>query len=67
MAGMMIDQTDNGVIAAHIARGGGAAIVGLVVAAIVFLALLLVFGEEMFGDMPTDNNHAMSKVEVPVK
>jgi hypothetical protein len=30
------------------AKGGGAAIVGLVIAAIVFLALLLVFGEALF-------------------
>jgi hypothetical protein len=45
---MMMDRSGNQVGDTRAVSGGGATIVGLVIAAIVFLALLLVFGEALF-------------------
>lgn len=45
------------IVAAHPASGGGRVIVGLVVAAVMFLAMLLAFGETVFSDRKPGPDH----------
>jgi len=62
----MIDRPDNNIGVPHAASGGGATIVGLVVAAIVFLALLLVFGGALFsGGTLIDSDLKVTKETKP--
>jgi hypothetical protein len=57
---MMMDPSSNHVGDTRAVSGGGATIVGLVIGAIVFLALLLVFGEALF----SGNSSVVSDLKV---
>jgi hypothetical protein len=64
----MIERTDNHLTVTQTASGGAVAIVGLVISAIVFLALLLVFGEALFsGSRLADSEFELPKVETSAK
>lgn len=57
-----MDRSNNHVRVTQAVSGGGATILGLVIAAIVFLALLLMFGEALFSaDRSVDRNMTVTK------